>query len=435
MSDTVITQANQADWIAGQKRHALKRYFQFALLLLAAGAIYPLLYLRQNFETTILKAFSISTGDLSEFYSMLGVIYALSYLPSGWLADKVSPRLLITFSLAAVGGLGLWFSTYPSRFELEIIFVGWGLAAGLTFWASLIKGVKLLASASEQGRFFGILDGGRGLVEAVLATVAVSIFAYMSNRGAVPQDALRPVIYMYSFTCLTIAVLSFIFLDAAKKTKEDSAAAKGKVNLIQDLKLLLAIPQLWLMALIIFCGYQLFWATYSFSAYLQEGYGLTAVAAGFITVTKLWMRPVGGIAAGFLGDKYSNETVLTGSLLLGSLSLFTLVAFPQLKSIYFLLFIVVLIGVMTYAVRGLYWAILDKCHVPLHVTGLAIGIVSLIGYLPDIFLPLINAAIFKHYPGALGFKLYFGYIATWGLLGTAVAFYFKKIVKEKKDQS
>ena len=70
-------------------RPDLKRYFQFTLLLLAAGAIYPLLYLRQNFETPILDAFQISSSDLGNYYSMLGVVYFLCYLPSGWLASSL----------------------------------------------------------------------------------------------------------------------------------------------------------------------------------------------------------------------------------------------------------------------------------------------------------------------------------------------------------
>lgn len=55
-----------------------KRYFQFSLMLLAAGSIYPLLYLRQNFETPILEVFNITSSELGNFYSMLGVVFFLS---------------------------------------------------------------------------------------------------------------------------------------------------------------------------------------------------------------------------------------------------------------------------------------------------------------------------------------------------------------------
>ncbi|POA99554.1 MFS transporter [Chromobacterium sinusclupearum] len=409
------------------------RYFQFGLLLVAAGAIYPLLYLRQNFETTILQSFGITVGDLGVFYSMLGVVYALAYLPSGWLADRMSPRLLISFSLAAVGLLGLWFSTFPGYRALEIIFIGWGLAAGLTFWAALLKGVKMLAAANEQGRFFGVLDGGRGLVEALLATLALALFAYHMDGDGDGRLALQQVIYLYSFTCLAIAALIWIFLDKGRgeaEQKESRATSQW-----DDLKLLLGQRQVWLMSLIVLCGYQLFWATYSFSAYLQQHYGLSAVAAGFITVAKLWMRPIGGIGGGFLGDRFSRTGVLAGSMVFSSLGLFGLILLPVSAGIYPLLALVLLVGVLTYAIRGLYWSLLDDCKIPLRVTGLAIGLVSVIGYLPDIFLPLLNGWISARYPGVLGYQLYFGYIALCGCLGAAVIYRFRKSQQRQEENA
>ena len=86
---------------------ALTRYTQLAVLTLAGGAIYPLIYLRQNFEVSILESFGISAGELGRCYAMLGVIFVVTYLPSGWLADRVRPSRLVAFSLAATGLLGL----------------------------------------------------------------------------------------------------------------------------------------------------------------------------------------------------------------------------------------------------------------------------------------------------------------------------------------
>ncbi|WP_210189563.1 hypothetical protein [Sinorhizobium sp. A49] len=97
----------------------LQRYFEFFILLLAAGSIYPLIYLRQNFETTILETFHISSSELGTYYSMLGTMFLLTYLPSGWLADRVSPRLLLTFSMMATGILGLWYASIPDKSALS----------------------------------------------------------------------------------------------------------------------------------------------------------------------------------------------------------------------------------------------------------------------------------------------------------------------------
>jgi hypothetical protein len=60
---------------------------------------------------------------------------------------------------------------------------------------------------------------------------------------------------------------------------------------------------------------------------------------------------------------------------------------------YFLLALVLLIGVLTYAIRGLYWSLLDACRVPLSVTGLAIGLISVIG-------------ICRHFPADDQYRVY-----------------------------
>ena len=117
-----------------EKSDRFKRYFQFFLLLLAAGAIYPLIYLRQNFETSILDVFQITSEDLGNYYSILGIMYLVCYIPSGWLTDRLSPRLLVTVSMIGTGALGLWFAAIPSKEYLIYIFMLWGIFAGLTFF-------------------------------------------------------------------------------------------------------------------------------------------------------------------------------------------------------------------------------------------------------------------------------------------------------------
>ena len=129
--------------------------------------------------------------------------------------------------------------------------------------------------------------------------------------------------------------------------------------MIAGLRILPDIPQLWLMAFIILTGYHLFWATYSFSSFLRQGHGMDAVAAGTITVIKLWMRPIGGIGGGFLVNRFSNESVLGGAMLLASVGLIWLILLPQHANMYVLL---ALIGTIPYTVRGLYWALLDKLN-------------------------------------------------------------------------
>ena len=169
----------------------------------------------------------------------------------------------------------------------------WGLATGLTFWSAHIKLVTMLAKKDQQGRFFGILDGGRGLVEALLATVAVAMFAYvLSQQSGSTSIALTQVIYFYVGVLLVISPLVYWLLDDLEDIT-DVDAVQTKSVFREDLMVLLRRREIWLCAICIVCGYQLFYATYSFSAYLQQHFGLTAVMVGTITLAKLWMKFMG----------------------------------------------------------------------------------------------------------------------------------------------
>lgn len=408
-----------------------QRYLQLLLLVIAAGAIYPLLYLRQVYQTPMLEFFHIDNSQLGYLYSILGTVFLFCYLPSGWLADRIAPRFLICFSLMATGGLGLVYSTAPSFPVLFAVFCCWGLTTGLTFWASILKRVKTIARRDEQGRFFGLLDGGRGLIEALLATVALVIFATATEKHGLPTNTgFRYVVYLYSGFCIGLGLLMALVKEPPATPQERQQAAdnlKQKHNLGRDLLTLMRIPQLWLMAAVVFCGYQIFWATYSFSAYLQVGdLKMTVVMAGTLTTLKLWMRPIGGIGGGYLGDRFSTLGVLASALFLAAAGLVALTVLPKMHidphvGVVVIAIVVLVIGILTYAIRGLYWSLLDDCGIPLRITGLAIGLVSLIGYSPDVFLPLVNGWTTEHFPGLPGYQIYFSYIAVVSVIGGVAA--------------
>lgn len=410
------------------------RYGQLLLLVIAAGAIYPVLYLRQVYQTSMITALSIDNEQLGYLYSILGAAFVISYLPSGWLADRIAPRILISISLLGTGSLAMWYATLPDFHVLLLIFVGFGITTGLTFWAALLKRVKMLASKQEQGRFFGVLDGGRGLIEALLATIAISIFAYFTQeRGQPLGEGFQHVIHLYAYTCLVLGVALALLRDPGQRDASSETQTRlPKGNLLKDLKSLARLPELWLITAIVFCGYHFFWATYSFSAYLEQGgLGLTATMAGVITTIKLWMRPVGGIGGGWLGDRLTNLRVLTWALALAGLGMLGLITLPMLHIVPVVVVLVVFIGLMTYAIRGLYWAILDQCPIPERVTGLAIGIISVVGYSPDVLLPLINGWVTQAFPGMFGYQLYFTYVLVMGSLGVVAAIALKKRIAKR----
>ena len=119
-------------------------------------------------------------------------------------------------------------------------------------------------------------------------------------------------------------------------------------------------------------------------------------------------------------------------LLAGTISLAAMIVLPLDITAGVLLSLVLLIGLATYAIRGIFWATLDSCDIPNRIKGLAIGVISLVGYSPDIYLPLINGLLLKTYPGKLGYSIYFGGIVVMGFLGALAAWRLHVLVSRKE---
>ena len=418
----------------------VQRYIKLLFLMMAGGAIYPLLYLRQNFELTLISTMGISLAELNVAHSISGMAFVLSYVPSGWLADRFSPRSLLTFSVVMTGVIGFWYASIPGPEWINVIFGLWGITTGLTFWAALIKGCSLLASDDQQARFFGLLEGGRGLFEALLATIAVAWFAYaVSTLDAADEAAMVQVINFYSIVCLLIGALLWFVLDETSDAgieqggSSDETVAVTLKETAHDLFSLLLNLRVWLVALCILTGYQVFWATYTYSAFLQTQFGLDAVAVAALTTVRLWMRPIGAVLAGFIGDRFHPVRSLGIAILLAGFSLIALLVLPADSPYTLLYFAVATSSVLIYGVRGIYWASFNTARIEPRRAGLAIGLISMIGYTPDIYMPLVNTYLIDTYGDALGFQLYFGGVGLTAIIGGASAFYLLALSKSDTE--
>ena len=223
----------------------MQRHFPLILLTLAAGAIYPVVYLRQSFEGPILEHFALSLAQLNELYSLLGVIFIASYLPSGWLADRYSVKHLIVTSLFATGLLSIGFMFASHNWQLTLIYGAWGVSTGLTFWAALIKAVGLLAPKQQEGRYYAFLEGGRGLVEALLATMALGLFALVSHyTGLTKMAPLQTVIGLYASALILMTFVTAYYLPS--DPKPELLERTSATGLLTALGILARNRSLWL---------------------------------------------------------------------------------------------------------------------------------------------------------------------------------------------
>ena len=107
----------------------------------------------------------------------------------------------------------------------------------------------------SRGVFFGILDGGRGLVEALLATASIALFAYVLSQESDSKTlALKQVIYLNVGALLVMAPLVYWLLDDLEG-EPVKTIHRGKGSFKADIMTVLKIRDIWLCAICIACGY------------------------------------------------------------------------------------------------------------------------------------------------------------------------------------
>jgi sugar phosphate permease len=73
--------------------------------------------------------------------------------------------------------------------------------------------------------------------------------------------------------------------------------------------------------------------------------------------------------------------------------------------------------IFVYALRGIYFALLEESQTPKNLTGAAVGMISLVGYTPDVFFAPIAGRILDANPGLVGHQNYFMFLAVIAAVG------------------
>jgi nitrate/nitrite transporter NarK len=409
----------------------IRRWLVMTCLCLSGGIIYLLPYLREVYYLPLLNALDLTNTQLGLMMSVFGTTAMISYFPGGWLADRVSPRILISLSMISTGLAGFYFATFPSYKMCLFIHAFWGISVTLTFWAALIKATRNWAPASQQGRAFGLLEGGRGVAELVSSTALLALFAKWGS-GAF---GLSWVIILFSVMDILIGMMAWFVLGDSRKSHP--VETRLKIGLT-DVARILKMPAVWLLSIVIMAAYSAYWGSYYFVPYATDVFHMSLVFGGAIGVGKMWVKPFPAMGAGLLADRVGPSRTVAWSFLVLVIS-FGVFAFLSGSPNLVLIFIInsAIASLAIFAVRGVYYAMLEEGGIPLALTGTATGIISVIGYTPDIFMPVAGGALLDKFPGGLGYKYFFLIIVFLCLLGwlsaLAVMRKYSRFVRPQKN--
>lgn len=407
-------------------------------LIIAGEAIFSLpFHVTRFFRPTFLEVFGLSNTELGLVHASYGVIAMLAYFPGGQLADMFSARKLLTASLIATGLGGLYFAQIPTYQGLQYLFAFWGLTTILLFWGALIRATREWGTFSAQGRAFGILDGGRGLFAAMVGVVAVFVLrSFFPDDVALTTDeerviALQYVIYCYTLFTFLAVPLVWIFVPEAKVKL--ASTDPGRPNLLRRIIDVMRLPTVWLQALIIVAAYVGYKAIDNYSLFAFTAYGLNEVEAAELTAYSVWIRPVAAVSAGLLADRImpSRATALCFSLLV---LCFGFLAFdtPDVSQVWVLFANVIVTSALVFGLRGIYFALFEEGHVPAVETGTATGLVSVIGFTPDVFMGPMSGWILDRSPGLQGHQDFYFLMAGFALMGLIASLQFGYLARKAK---
>ena len=411
-----------------------KKFLILTLLILSGEFIYFLPYvLSRVFRPTFLDVFQLNNFQLGSLFSVYGVVALLSYIYGGVITDRYSPRKLMSSALflTALGGLVL--ASYPSYQTLQILYGYWGFTSVFLFWGAMIKATRLWGGDNNQGKAFGFLDGGRGIVAASMGSIGVFVFSIVltsdieSASVLERQEAFRYVILLSSFMVAFIGLLVLIFL---RNSNDKNTNFELPLNTLTNIKGVLKNESIWLLMLIIMCAYVGYKVTDIYSLYASEVMLYDQIEAAEVGALQLYLRPIVCIAIGLLADRTKNMFwIIFGfiTMLIGALIFSFGFIKPEMNLIFFMSLVILAVG--TYSIRALYFAVLKEANISFALTGTAVGIISVVGYSPDIFAGPIMGYLLDKNPGIIGHQYVYFMLVIFSVIGLIASIRFARLTK------
>ncbi len=417
-----------------------KAPWYFLLLLILAGEsvfILPFV-LPRVFRPTVLEVFGLDNLQLGICFSVYGIVALVSYLFGGPLADKFAPRKLMAVALWMTALGGFVYATFPSYTVLKILYGYWGFTTIFLFWAPMIKATRIWGGTNSQGKAFGFLDGGRGLVGALFGVMGVFVFSlFISSKVSEvtiseSREAFKQVIFVSAGIVTLVGILVWFFLKLDEQTEKEIILEKITVSQVKEV---LKLPSVWLLMIIILCAYVGYKITDVFSLYATDVMLYNQVQSAQVGTFLLFIRPIVGVVIGVLADKSQTTFWLVVGFVvsfLGALLFATEIITSSATILFFVSILIVATGV--YAARSLYFAVMEKGQIPLILTGTAVGLISLVGYTPDIFAGPAMGYLLENSPGVKGHQHVFWMLALFSFIGGIAAWYYYRLYGKKEQQ-
>jgi predicted MFS family arabinose efflux permease len=205
-------------------------------------------------------------------------------------------------------------------------------------------------------------------------------------------------------------------------------------NPFANMLLVLGRPIVWAQAAIIVCAYCGYKSVDYYSLYAVQVLGKDEVEGARLLSWGAYVRPIGALAAGLIADRFDATRTIgviffVMALVFAVLSLVT----PDTTAIGVIYLNIGISLFAIFALRGIYFALLQETRTPRHITGAAVGMISLVGYTPEIFFAPIAGRILDADPGVGGFLDLFKLLVAVSVAGVMCVAWLIVLKRNKSD--
>ena len=411
-----------------------KKWFTFVVLVIEGGTIFKLSSLKDAFYVPMQEFMGLTHTQIGAALSVYGLVQTIGNFASIYISDRFSKRIMISFSLVCIGLIGIYISTFPGYGG---ILLAWGLLSffgEVVYWPVLLKAIRLLGDETEQGRLFGFLEAGRGVVDTIVAFSALGIFALL-GKGSL---ALRGSILFYSGAVILTGIISYFLVEDDKiavadgeKVNKNKLAWQGVVQAVKT-------PEIWVVSLTIASIYSVYCGLTYFIPFLKDIYGMPVTLIGaYGIVNQYGLKMVGGPVGGMLVDKKfkSATKFLRVALIAAAVAMFGFILLPhETMNVYVGMVCTLGFGAIIFSMRAVFFAPIDEIKVPRHISGAAMSIACIFGYSPQMFAFALYGNMLDRHPGMAGYRMVFMTMIGFAIVGVVITTILLGMIKKKKNQ-
>ncbi|MEC8501890.1 MAG: MFS transporter [Pseudomonadota bacterium] len=393
----------------------------FLVLVLCSQFAFSVLAMKGALLPQMLELWQISKTQFGVLMSIYGIVHNIFYLALAWAQDRFSPRILIPVNMV-LGGITTFFLGQTNDFAtLCFLFVMLSLWCEGAFWPAILSSVRKSTSDSNQGKIFGLLEGGRGGIELLQNALTVGLYAWLGYSLL----GLEIAFMVNAVIMIVLGIVSWFMLptETLLKSGNDQKAANREV--LAGMSVTLRLPEVWLAGIAGFGVYLAYTSMPFFLTYLQDLHALPVLAISIFGIVSTSGGRIGiALPSGFIADRYLGGA--SGGLRVGLFGVAVLAGLTVAVTLsgggaWLAMGLMILLSVLFFFMRAMYFAPFGEMGLPPRFSGSVIAVAAFMIYLPSSFAYLLWGFILDSYPGTLGYGLMFGILSAMALFSAAVA--------------